>query len=162
MSELQPGRELDAMVAERVMGWRWMKWAAVTDDPLSALVPPAEIYNRRHWRPSDVSAERYYDWDTIGWTDKADKFHSGFPRYSTDIAAAWDVAEKMQSELREVGSRGGICDVRLTVHRYGPDGAYRVVFSKHPMRRLYAAAWSKSLPHAICLAALKAVGEGVE
>lgn len=140
MDELQPGRELDAMIAERVMGW-----------PHIGETDAFRLFTSYGGVIFDGVPEKF----TIGSIP-----HRWEP--STDIAAAWDAVERVQSELREVGSRGGICDVRLTVHRYGPEGDYRVAFSKHPMRRLYAAAWSKSLPHAICLAALKAVGEGVE
>ncbi len=79
---MQPGRELDALVAEKVMSWEWV--SAEGEDPadLPCLVGPG---------PADCFyprvAERYPELPTAGGT---------LPAYSTDIAAAWTVVEKMR------------------------------------------------------------------
>lgn len=66
--ELAAGRELDALVAERVMGWR-----SIGSDGISTFGDP----------PNDPL-------DLSGTGDG----HFHVPRYSTDISAAWEVVEK--------------------------------------------------------------------
>jgi hypothetical protein len=101
------GRELDALVAEKVMGAK--PWIAPGHGP-TALNPP---------------------------------------RYSTDIGAAWAVVEKLSREVGSVEVKthrrwmGWTCDVRP------PDGKKADGFSE------------TSAAHAICLAALRAVGAEV-
>lgn len=105
MESLKPGRELDALIAEKVMGWK----------------PPEFI--------DGVSLERR-------WKNDRGEFDS-LPRYSTDIAAAWEVVEKIGLII---GKNGPVWDAQdlwdLPVYFASADTA----------------------PHAICLAALKAVG----
>jgi hypothetical protein len=66
---MQPGRELDALVAEKVMGWAEL-W---TDSKNYMAYPPCE--------------QKF----TIGEAER----HPVWP-YSTDIAAAWEVVEKIK------------------------------------------------------------------
>ena len=106
MSEpLQPGRELDALIAEEVMGWvrvtyrKGARWSRGI--PLGSI-PALPI---EKWAPS------------------------------TNIADAWDVVEK-----------AGLTNVDR-------DGASWV--ARHGFR---ASAHGWTAPHAICLAALAAVG----
>ena len=61
--EMPAGREMDALVAEKVMGWRMM---------------------RGHWVPPEAAPE----------TNILACPTSTY-RYSTDIAAAWEVVEKV-------------------------------------------------------------------
>lgn len=148
-AELEAGRELDALVAEKVMGITGIRQitvigATVTQEP--------------------------------GWSGKSYQMPDGrmgrpayvVPRYSSDIAAAWLVVER----LAETGLWVSLCDMRHGC--YTEDGApWRgwfaeicdveqdekfgpcVVsheFSEHP--------WSASAPTAplaICKAALQAV-----
>lgn len=70
---VQAGRDLDALVAEKVMGWRWSG---------RYLVPPADV-ETSFW---DGSCNR----------DGVPRF---LPRYSTDISAAWGVVEKLRDEV---------------------------------------------------------------
>jgi hypothetical protein len=108
--KLQPGRELDALVAERVMGY-----------------------------PGDGNV-----WHVTGDYARADDI----PHYSTDIAAAWEAAETLlESHELEMAK---LTDGRYFAQFIGgpaPDGF-------HPMHK----AIGDSAAHAICLAALKAVG----
>jgi Phage ABA sandwich domain len=62
--------------------------------------------------------------------------------YSTDIAAAWEVVEKMKVGIKINGSVKGKFQV-LLINESGTD-----TFE----------GFSNTVPHAICLAALKAVG----
>jgi len=126
---MKPGRELDALVAERVMGW--------TREPKGWLSPPMGD-PRMMWAAT---------WDEAG--------RPGYlPSYSTDIAAVWEVVEQMGTkEILGVLTLGAPCDDNpkwraiftkkwvANLDAY-PDGI------EH----------GDSAPHAICLAALKATG----
>lgn len=151
-TELPPGRELDAMVAEKVLGWRWIKFGAKGDDSLTAIVPPAHIYNRPHWQPSNSEAERFYDWDTLSWLDKNEKHHWGLPHYSTDIAAVQEVKQKMA----EMG-----WDWFCLIERPGQATVTISALNNPALPDVQGVA--ETAPHAICLAALSAVrAEGKE
>jgi hypothetical protein len=117
--KLAPGRELDALVAEKVMGWLHTEsWQS--DGEITGTTP-----DYRAWVP--------------------------VPRYSTDWAAAGEVVEKVRAqmpggwgfELEDVG----VSAVALNTWRaafMGADAKWEAL--------------SDSAPHAICLAALQAVG----
>lgn len=133
---MKPGRELDALVAEKVMGWTKL------------LTPEGEqIFD--YWR----SPEPYMRNCTS----------DDIPQYSTDIAAAWQVIDKLTA-----GDETDEDPIQLT--------------RGHRLRRLYSSAdwhsgrnsgwwalfvtdgtpgygaYGDTAPHAICLAALAAVG----
>lgn len=68
---MSPGRELDSLVAEKVMGWKWNEHTA--------------------WSPSGSTCARVSDVgcppiDPWWW----------LPYYSSDISAAWEVVEKFR------------------------------------------------------------------
>lgn len=117
---LQAGWELDAEVAERVMGWTHL----------------------------DRSSGYY----AVGIHPGG--FREGVPRYSTDIAAAWQVVEMFQCTVviqrapspdgRVVGYRVSVPDI---THKGKPGEPYR----------LAANADADTAPLAICLAALKTI-----
>lgn len=67
MAELEAGRELDRLVAERVMGWR--------------VFGTPEVY--AYWTEPYEGEKRLGDMPSL-------------PRFSTDIAAAWTVVERMR------------------------------------------------------------------
>lgn len=80
-SELQAGRELDALIAEKVMGLR-------REVRLCGSTESATIYSQNPW------------WQD-GRQTLLDVHHHGGPRpYSTDIAAAWEVVEAMRAGLK--------------------------------------------------------------
>jgi hypothetical protein len=125
---VSPGRELDALIAEVVMGWRWHRY-----DPLSGqgryLESPSDRWGGRsgaqHW---DGSEPTYFD---------------GLPSYSTDVVAAFEVAERVikgdlhtMFELTQAPGQGWACRFRTTAMR----------------------AQGETPAHAICLAALRARG----
>lgn len=139
--EQEAGRELDALVAEKVMGL-----------PPSAWPPPCI----RHHRTDDA------EWDSGsqeagGWCYTCNTMISSVdrepPAYSTDISAAWEVVEKLK-ERHGVKVMGGpddeggceiwCCDI--TAYGYRP-------FQDHSWSDAAATA-----PLAICRAALQATG----
>ncbi len=70
MPDLQPGPELDALVAEKVMGWKSRKSVGLATHEGDNL-----------WiRPDNCAA--------------------GLRVYSTDISAAWEVVEKIKSIIK--------------------------------------------------------------
>jgi len=83
--------------------------------------------------------------------DGSEKFcqqcSNDFPKYSTDIAAAWEVVEKMKEEFY----------FNLHLNRQGNYEA-RFQGSILAKEEIMGAAYSESAPHAICKAALAAKG----
>ena len=67
---MEPGRKLDALVAEKVMGWTWKDYTA-GGEPARGLFPP----------PPSGS---FRDHDQYGY-------------YSDDIAAAWELVEELEA-----------------------------------------------------------------
>lgn len=127
---MKPGRELDALVAEKVMGWKkdrvrvgrnsgdgttfWTIDALRFGDRIHALEP--------HDQPLNVP---------------------GLPPYSTDIAAAWEVVDNMRARNLEF-------EISSAPHRL----PWLAKFGRR-------AEPAPTPAHAICLAALKAVGAEV-
>ena len=137
-------KNLDMLVAERVMGWEW--WNACGK---SHICPPFvkdyptfrhELHFRRGKDGDPEPIENYY----------SNYGNLSIPRYSSNIAAAWEVVEKMRTngwffsladsiELPDFIARFTTCP---PVGSPIPDHS----------------AMNVSAPLAICLAALRAVG----
>lgn len=111
------GREMDALIAEKVMGW--VPWVSPVQ-ARGATKPDT-------WRTGDARKP----------TRKMEYWHP-----SKDIAAAWEVVDKMQNEgyrVRvEVRSSGAYCDI------IAPDSGVD-------------SARERTAPLAICVAALRCV-----
>ncbi len=138
------GREMDALVAEKVMGRRWFTFIRN-----SYLLDP-DAASSICFRGSSWTEGKQAQWDSecLILTDL--KFQR-VPDYSTDIAAAWDVVEKMKNS----GSRGFVLEW-LRGHwiagcRNCGDGGEPELYS-------HQAGEGATAPLAICRAALKAVG----
>jgi hypothetical protein len=118
---LKPGRELDALIAEKVMGFR-----CVVDKGNGNVSWIAYgVYGETHTPP-------------MAWK----KWNYKVPPYSTDIAAAWEVVEKMseqwpQYQLAKIEDGWSVM--------WGFDGYG------------WPEATGKTAPEAICKAALLAV-----
>lgn len=104
---MNAGRELDALVAEKVMGFRHH---------------PAMPGYDEMWFMSDGGS-------------------IDLPNYSTDIAAAWQVVEKLRLGIAPMG-----------------DGKWGVAMRDQPVNSIKDLTINESAPLAICLAALKARG----
>lgn len=131
---MKPGNKLDALIAEHVMGWTYL------EKPHMKFPDEMLGYWDKHLDPcpDDVAP-----WQAA-WT-----WHP-----STSIASAWEVVEKMQSE----GYLYFISNLP-----FNADEGVEITFS-HPSRPdenggcCKACEVAETAPHAICLAALKAVG----
>lgn len=132
---MQAGRELDALIAEKIFGWTGVKCeTSAVGIRVFSGVPP---------------------FDKCAWT---------IPAYSKDIAAAWSVVEKMIQRIRDdpyqdFGWDGPLFKSRagyLTNEGYplGTECWYVVVQWDGHRKHVCAA----SAPLAICLAALRSVG----
>ena len=119
---MNPGRELDALVAEKVMGWWW----GDDESPAGA-----------GWYEHD-DPKRARDWSP-----------------SQNIADAWEVVEKLVAD-------GFSPDLLHMPHQ--PESSWTCHIdnslgdTKTYIGIPVAACSGKTVPHAICLAALKAVG----
>ena len=123
---MKAGRELDALVAEKVMGLTRHDESYVTESIGKVL--------RFVWR--DGCGDCVYSGDMF------------LPRYSTNIADAWEVVEKLVSTP---GPNGDHHSVQVD---YSGDAV--VVIDENEDWQVSAIA--STAPHAICLAALRAKG----
>lgn len=115
---MNPGRELDMLVAEKVMQWRCETlWSKLSGE----YIGKCENYGR-------ACAQHC-------------------PSYSTDIADAWEVVEKLQP--RWVVNISCLGDHLVTI-----TGMKKDIEQKRFQSHEYSA------PHAICLAALNTLEEG--
>ena len=81
IDNLEAGRALDALVAERVMGFIWRV---------------SKVSGRRCLISPDYCPAWFVD-VANGSEPLADQWDTRLPNYSTDIAAAWQVVEKLRS-----------------------------------------------------------------
>jgi hypothetical protein len=143
---MDAGRELDALVAERVMGWRKRVSADHTNSPIKALRDFGVIY---------------------AWKDRAGKeMGLDVPAYSTDIAAAWQVVVHIHNSITNKADDGKRRDLNyLTLSVLSRYGATAASFDLDELPTDWFedidaypfAARGDTAAHAICLAALRTV-----
>ena len=129
--DMPVGRKMDALVAEKIMGFEYREVRVdVSSNPdrfeyrtLKTLV-----------RPRSKARERFF-----GWDDQV-------PQYSTNVAAAWEVVEKM-------GELGYTCHIEWKGSDRTSAGSAEVTFVKH----LTEGHGVGTMPEAVCRAALMAV-----
>lgn len=127
---MKPGKELDALVAEHVMGFYVNRFLYTyihdgkTKECTTWMIDP-----KRKEEPAQT---------------RQDITINPIP-YSTDIAMAWKVADKIRHFSR-------LYD--FEIYAYG-DNQFTATFTTN---KEYIAHSDESAPHAICLAALNAVG----
>lgn len=136
-SEMTAGRELDALIAEKVMGVEPMlSWQVMSLDERSSVFSgtkdECERWLESHAKLFPISA--YAGYHVGAW-----KHH---PHYSTDIACAWQVVEKMRQLRYEF--------LLITVRSSEFEARF---WSDNPTCK----ALTHAAPLAICLASLKAV-----
>ena len=143
---MQPGTELDALVAEKVMGlvpgvdfgeWPEHQWKKKPDGTIDDMASEWDTHN-------GPCCERCWYSYCHHCQDGPDvKCKKTPPGYSTSIGTAWAVVDKLRMTI---GPRHWQQDrIGLWIADCGEPG-----------RRIYGAA--ETAPHAICLAALSAVG----
>lgn len=130
---MKPGRELDALIAEKVMGWKWFSRSDFIRDPSDPGFTPWE----KRLYPPGFKCEWHVPPRGV------QEMQFDIKPYSTDIAAAWEVVEKMEG-VWDICSRARGWVVGLAVRSEGSD---KIVYAE-----------GGTAPHAICLAALRAVG----
>jgi hypothetical protein len=121
------GRELDALVAEKVMGWEALRVERESDGGVGSLVTYEVLCGDP---PAGYAA-----------------LSNAVPHYSTDIGAAWEVLGRFAAFM-VISSWNGKVGCWAMVDARGP----------HMSRPDQHMAKGDAYPHAICLAALKAVG----
>jgi len=134
IDEMPAGRELDALVAEKVMGWRITAWNDGEPWGNREVFPPFEPINGI---PADC--------DCISHSEAGEP-----PHYSTDIAAAWEVVEKMNVDY----------DVMVRQQRFKPDVWECYIVRNGPFGPYDRDFWegrADTAPLAICRATLKTV-----
>jgi len=130
------GRELDALVAEKVMGLRWRRFD----------YPPAGS-SFAYGKPWTWLSSSYAGGDPEG--DET-RYIDNVRHYSSDIAAAWEVV----GELVSLGARVNV------MNRYAPTWGCNIITDiGTPHERQHFHGSCESAPLAICLAALAAVSE---
>ena len=85
---LEAGREMDALIAEKVMGYRWLYWTVAYGEERVRGLFPSEYHN-----PFD-----YEPWTSEVGNLRITKMSTGIMDYSTEIAAAWQIVEKMREQ----------------------------------------------------------------
>ncbi len=138
---MNAGRELDALIAEKVMGWTRTEAAAViSTSPGSetTIIPAgwAEAMPDGSWEVKEI------------------------PLYSTDMTSAWEVVQKIKSmgyfwwmASHETGIITAHIRRKIDSHTFADGCMDHVGGTPH--------VWADTTAHSICLAALKAVGAEV-
>lgn len=140
---MKPGRELDALVAEKVMGVE--------------VARGVQCSYECGFKNDDmgIAASRL---EALGWVT-----HYPIPYYSTDIAAAWEVVEHIgvgwsltlarYSSISSAG-HGWLACFAKSIHPADSTKSYYPDVVAHGL--------ADTAPHALCLAALRVVGVEVE
>ena len=124
---MKPGRELDALVAQKVLGWTNIEWVDLKH------ASEKEVKGS----PPDAVASPY--------TGHKQQFN--IPKYSSDIAAAWGVVEKVNKDL----------SFEVKVLRENVLGVRYDCIVWTGLDRKINITSEISAPHAICLAAIQAL-----
>lgn len=134
---MKPGRELDALIAEKVMEWTWYVYAENHQQHI--LAPDATTANTLRWGCDAL--------DLV-------------PHYSTDIAAAWTLIEKLHEDRTKTWAR--IIEITLVYPGYVEVEVSSEIAPNSGVFDRTDIVAATTAPHAICLAALKAVGIDID
>lgn len=133
----EAGRVLDAEIAERVCSWVWTPWR-------DEWHRPDGCYDGDEWAGPARRDELVLRDGRFGPAGPPGPYCSPPPRYSTDIAAAFQVVEAMIAAGWRIyidGPKNG-------------DEEWRAMFAQD---RVSESAGANALPLAICLASLAAI-----
>lgn len=128
---MKPGRKLDELIAEKVMSWKWSEKEHRVADPDGYSIRKLLIPPGGEWVLKTYQLE-----------PGMNSVNIPVPGYSTDITAAWEVVEKLRHE-----------HIDLQLHVF--NSCIRAYFDDLEWDDYSE---SDTASHAICLAALKAVG----
>jgi len=153
-------RELDALVAEKVMGWRRRRmFLAEKREPSHFGPPDGQLPARGDWvwaSPNQKSGD--YHWlveDFVGVIPEEqdeDGFHP-----STDIAAAWEVVEKLKEMPMVDVMVWWNCGILAAYGESGWECEVGTFDGDNKQETLALSGLCKTAPEAICRAALKVV-----
>ena len=151
---MEAGRELDALVAVSVMGWHKRERISGPDSVFALGTKMERWYapNGREGAVRGTNSEGVVFTNEGLEPDGISAPHpliGGLPWYSTDIAAAWQVVEKVRTQ-------GHFVEIDCLREQY------EVYIDTNPAHTDEPSAYAPTAQHAICLAALKAVGVEVE
>lgn len=176
---MNPGRELDVLIAEKVMGWKRVGegWHTKPHHKPSKDYPGTILNNWDSKGEHDFLAP---PWSTGNYASERIAFCGcdgdvELPSYSTDIKAAWEVVEKLNRwhfELLRVSrwdgdlvledAPGPFPKITNITFPEGEDGFLYTVTLRGVLVEHTTIAESKiSASHAICLAALLSKGINV-
>ena len=131
---MKPGSELDALVAEKVMGWGVV---AFSDHPDWEYLKVTRLDNNELSLLRNSTKPRDYR-----------QCSGEFPKYSTDIAAAWEILEKFNKSTQAV---------ELIVRQHFMGHWFCHIKGAGDLQFLGEFDGAMSASHAICLAALETV-----
>lgn len=132
---MKAGRELDALVAEKVMGMTFDVGGGPMGMTRFLSYVDGLLLSRRN---ENTGVGIFFS------IEREKELMKKLPHYSTDIAAAWEAVERMREHLDiTISANQNTCEVRS---RDFPD-------------QIIACEQGDTIPHAICLASLKAVGK---
>jgi hypothetical protein len=138
---MQPGPELDRLVAEKVMGWRRMTWIEQCSQSDDYVCEEYDSSMPDEW----CSLREDGLWIAQHLVEERNGYYEGAWTPSADIKKAWEVVEKLKSE----GWSYSVSDHTLP-HATKWTGWHLAEFGDFCDS-------AETAPHAICLAALKAV-----
>lgn len=152
LEDLKPGRELDALVAENVMGCNVKARIISSDHKIYATEPGKEEIAIPKWEQTlficQCTPMHIHNCD-----------NGQIPEYSTSIADAWEVVEKITSILHEdIGPEGQKRMLQTWEFKLSQLGDWTATFDKTDR---FVSYYAETAPHAICLASLKAGGVGI-
>lgn len=128
---MNAGRELDALIAEKVMGIK-VTWETVLDEEGLEYEQAYETKNGKTYRIIDEVAP-----------------------YSTDIAAAWEVVEKLVTKGLYFNLSHGRNTQGRPIRATATFKGYLLGVERTVNSYIEIYEIAESVPHAICLAALK-------
>lgn len=161
---MKAGRELDALIAEKIFGWKQPPRSAAFRGGTyhfeivgsKIILTPTDPKNPKSPWCSIMGPDLFYMEGTgpedinVRMIRHQEEVPQGFdgPEYSTDIAAAWQVVGEML--------RRGLTPHLEADNAHPPGDEWRCAFSAlHYADVEEWTEWESSAPHAICLAALR-------
>lgn len=141
MNTLEGGHDLDARIAEKVMGWKRMRWCDWQHDSRESLTYA--------WHDADGNIVAHAQEMECEECGKDAKFWCP----STDIAAAWTVMTNVNDKYTcmctfTIDKNGQTCCVFTPIRNFYQESSYKIMDNPHVVR-------ANTVELAICRAALQ-------